>query len=300
MMIFDCSRVAPGDDRVELLDELLVGVELLASVGALGDEDVDVLDDRRVGQQARVAAAEVAREEEPAVLAVLLVVDLDHRRAEDVAGVLVRQRDARQDLGRRLVVQAVEVVDDPFDVVQLEEGFERAVVALDVPQVLALDAGRVAEHDVEDVARGPGGVDRPGIAGAGEAGQAADVVVVRVRDDDRVERAGVEGEVAVGALGAHAIGVEQAAVEQDSVRADLQQVCAAGDLPGGPMKRDAQAIVLPPRDDHAAEAGGFELALDRGCLRRESGISRSMMPLCPENPVTSRADAPVGRSGRGA
>ena len=35
----------PGDDRVELLDQPVVGVELAVAVGALGDEDVDVLDD---------------------------------------------------------------------------------------------------------------------------------------------------------------------------------------------------------------------------------------------------------------
>ena len=91
----------PRDDRVELLDQLVVRVELAVAVGALGDQDVDVLDDRRVGQEAHVPAAEVAGEDEPAVAAVLAVVELDHGRAEDVAGVEVGQRDARDDLGRR-------------------------------------------------------------------------------------------------------------------------------------------------------------------------------------------------------
>ena len=35
----------PGDDRVELLDQPVVGIELAVAVGALRDQDVDVLDD---------------------------------------------------------------------------------------------------------------------------------------------------------------------------------------------------------------------------------------------------------------
>ena len=46
----------PGDDRVQLLDQPVVGVELAIAVGALRDQDVDVLDERRVGQQAACSA----------------------------------------------------------------------------------------------------------------------------------------------------------------------------------------------------------------------------------------------------
>ena len=56
--------------------------------------------DGRVGQQVRVAAAEVAGEDEPAVAAVFAIVDLDDRRAQDVAGVEVGQGHARHDFAR--------------------------------------------------------------------------------------------------------------------------------------------------------------------------------------------------------
>ena len=115
------------------------------------------------------------------------------------------------------------MLHDPLDVVQLEQGVDRGVAAGQVAQVLALDAGAVAEHHVEDVAGGAGHVDRPGVAGAGQARDLADVVVVRVRDDDRVEGARVERELAVRAVGAHPVRVEEPAVQEDAVRADLQK-----------------------------------------------------------------------------
>ena len=63
----------PGDDRVQLLDQPVVRIELAVAVGALGDQDVDVLDRRRIGQEVRVAAAQVAGEDEPARPAVFAI-----------------------------------------------------------------------------------------------------------------------------------------------------------------------------------------------------------------------------------
>ena len=124
MMILDWRRMARGDDGVELLDELIVRVELLVAVSALGDEDVDILDRRRVGQESHVPTAEVAGEDEPSGLAVLDVIELGDRRAEDVAGVLVGQGDAVQDLGRLVVGEPLELLHDELDVGEFEEGLD--------------------------------------------------------------------------------------------------------------------------------------------------------------------------------
>ena len=51
---------------------------------------------------------------------------------------------------------------------------------------------------------------------------------------------------AVRALRVDPVGVVQAAVEQDPAIADLEEVGAAGHLPGGPVERDAQPIFLRP------------------------------------------------------
>ena len=95
------------------------------------------------------------------------------------------------------------------------------------------------------VARGR--VDRPPVAGADQAREPADVVVVGVRDNHGVELAGVERELTIGAVGIGPIGVKEPVVEQDPVSVDLQQVGRARHLPGRAMERDTQTTILPPR-----------------------------------------------------
>ena len=244
-----CKRVARATIACNCLIRVSYDSSSRVAVGALADEDVDVLDDRRVGEEPHVAPAEVAGEEEAAVAAVLAEVELHHRRAEDVAGVVERQVHAGEDLAGLGVGDALEPLDDPLDVGQVEQGLDRAVLAVAqvaVARILALDPGAVAEHDAEDVGRGVGGQDRPVVAGPDQAGEAADVVVVGVRDDHRVEVAGVERELAVRAVRVHPVGVEQAAIEQDPRPADLHQVGAARHLLRRAMERDAQPIILPP------------------------------------------------------
>ncbi len=88
-------------------------------------------------------------------------------------------------------------------------------------------------------------IDRPAIARLDQDRQAADVVVVGVRDDHRIQLAGIERQLAVGALGMDAFRIKQPAIEQDPRRADLQKVGAARDLPGRTVKRDSQPSSLP-------------------------------------------------------
>ena len=57
------------------------------------------------------------------------------------------------------------------------------------------------------------GVNRPCVSGADQAGQPPDVVVMGVRDDHRIERAGVERELTVRAVGIDSIRVKQPTVE---------------------------------------------------------------------------------------
>ena len=251
MTILLCKPGRPGDDRVQLLDQPVVGIELAVAVGALGNQDVDVLDRRRVGEEVGVAPAQVAGEDEPARPAVLAVIELDDRRAQDVAGFEIGQGHARHDFRRLVVGQALESLDDPLDVGQLEQRLECldvGVAEMGVAHFLALDPRAVAEHDVGDVAGGRRGVDRPGIAGPDQARQAADVVVVGVRHDHRVERARVERELAVGAVGIDPVGIEQPAIKQDPPGIDLQQMGAARDFLGRAVKRDSQPNYLPTID----------------------------------------------------
>ena len=202
-----------------------------------------LLDQGRVGEQAGAPASQVAGEDEPPALAVLGEIELDDRRAQDVPGVQVGEADARHDLARLVVANPVEPLDDPLDVQEVEQGLGRLDVGMaemGVAHVLALDPRAVAEHDAGDVGRGGRDVDRTVVPRLDQAREPADMVVVGVRDDDRVERAGVERELAVGAAGVDPLGIEEAAIEQQPVRADLQQMGATGDLPGRSMERDSQ------------------------------------------------------------
>ena len=215
----------PRDDRVELLDQPVVRVELAIAVGALRDEDVDVLDRRRVGQEMRVPPAQVAGEDESTLPAILPVIELDDRRAQDVPGVEVGQGDPRHHLDRRPVRHAVEPLDQPFDVGQLEERFDRIqlrILHVGVAHFLALDPCAVAQHHAGDIARGRGGEDRPVISRPDQDREATDVVVVGVGDDHRVQFAGIERHLAVRTLGMDSFRIEQPAIEQNPFGTDLQ------------------------------------------------------------------------------
>ena len=241
----------PGDDGVQLLHQAVVGIELAVAVGALGDQDIDVLDRRRIGQQMGVAAAQVAGEDEAAGAAVFAIVELHDRRAENVPGVEVGQGHARHDFHRLVVGNALEPLDHPLDVGQVKErlgSLDVRVFEMGVAHFLTLDARTVAKHDVGDVARGGRREDRSRIASPDQARETADVVVVGVRDDHRVERAGVKRELAVGAVGIDSVGIEQPAVEQDPLGIDLQQMSAARDRSGRAVERDSQPNYLPTID----------------------------------------------------
>ena len=129
------------------------------------------------------------------------------------------------------------------------------VAEMGVSHFFALDPRTVAEHDVGDIASGGSGVDRPGIPCPDEARQPPDVVVVGMRDDHRIERAGVKLEPTVRPVGIDAIRVKQPTIEQNPPRIDLQKMGTARDLPGRAVERDSQPGYLPTIDRAPAGHG---------------------------------------------
>src|SRR5579864_5078748 len=120
-----------------------------------------------------VTTAEVAGEDEPPRAAVLAVVQLDDRRTQDVARVVVGELNVVEDLLRLTVVQTAEILDHPFDVGQFEQrfdGFGLRIAQVAVTRILALYAGAVTQHDADDGSRGARYVDWPLEAGAHETG----------------------------------------------------------------------------------------------------------------------------------
>ena len=154
---------------------------------------------------------------------------------------------------------------------------------------LTLDPRTVAQHHVGDVAGGRRREDRPGIASPDQARETADVVVMGVGDDHRVERPGVERELAVGAVGINPIGIKQPAVEQDPPGIDLQQMGAARDLSGRAMERDSQPKYLPTIDSCPAQRPRHPVhAGQRDRLRSRPIVLEPVRPVSPSLDVKTR------------
>ena len=153
------------------------------------------------------------------------------------------------------------------------------VAEMGVADFLTLNPRTVAEHDVGDVASGRRRIDWPGISATDQAGETPNVVVVSVRHDHRVQRAWVERELAVGAVGINSVRIEQPAVKQDSPGIDLQQMSAARDFLGRAVERDSQPNYLPTID--RAPAAHPEHAADRTALTPLRAANQSSLG-CPQ------------------
>ena len=99
--------------------------------------------------------------------------------------------------------------------------------------VIALDLGRVLQHDAGQVARGKGAVDVALEALAAEVRQIAAVIDMRVAEDDRIDLLRVEGEVAVALDGFAAPALEQAALQQQPLAVELEEIQRPGRRAGG-------------------------------------------------------------------
>src|SRR5207248_11224404 len=123
------------------------------------------------------------------------------------------------------------------------EGVGLAVVPADGAGdagVLLLDAGRVGEHHVGQVAGGGGAVDRAVEALADEVGQVAAVVDVGVAEYDRIHVTRVKGKLRRGLRFRPPAGGE-AAVQQNCAAGGFDQVHRAGYGPGGAPKGDGRS-----------------------------------------------------------
>ncbi len=67
-----------GDDRVQLLHQAIVRIELAITVGALGDQYINALNRSRIGKEVGAPAAQVAGEDESAWSAVLAEIELKY------------------------------------------------------------------------------------------------------------------------------------------------------------------------------------------------------------------------------
>ena len=212
--------------------------------------------------------------------AVFAIVELDDRRAQDVPGVEVGQGHARHDFhaaagtAARLIRSTIHSTSTSSNSGSGASmcGYLRWALRTSSRWIRALSRSMtLAMSPVAGVV-----IDRPGISRPDQAGEPPDVVVMGVRDDHRVERAGVERELAVGAVGIDPIGVKQPAVEQNPPGADLQQMSAARDLPGRAVERDSQPSYLPTIDRAPAQR-----PRQAPCRGNAIAFARGQSSLCP-------------------
>ena len=169
-----------------------VGVVLVhtIAVGGFDQQVVGALDGDGIGQHRPVVAAQVAAKQDRRSADA-------HARvggAEEVTGGDEVHLDPGGDRHRPLVADRLEQRHGTEGIGLAVQGQRRLVprepVAVRVCRVLFLDAPGIGQHDAAQILRAGGAEHTPGKALHDDARQIADVVEVRVRQHDRVERRG--------------------------------------------------------------------------------------------------------------
>ena len=207
-----------------------------------------------MAQDRLVRLAEVAREEQPVVVAVVAAdVELDERRAEDVACVEELKRDAARDLARLVHVRRDEELHERVDVGLLVQRLEEllpflAALLVDVVEVALLQEARVAQHDVAEVRRRLAREDAPGEALPHELRKVPRVVDVRMGENDVVDRLRIDREVSVLLERLLAVPLVEPAVEQDALAVRLDEM-------HGPRRRLSRSVESDFHTPIIAKAG---------------------------------------------
>ena len=186
-------------------------------------------------------AADIAGEDNRSLVATLTQGELDHRRSQNVTGVVEAGGDAVGDIGLN------PVIDLPRKAAQRGLGighcvkwplgitaaatFMAVAAALEV-SIFFLYFGRVEQHHLGDVGGGVGAVD-----------VALEALNANFRDKPGVVQVGVGQQDGIEAGGGYAerfpvpvdefTFLKEAAVDEDAGAVHFQQVARAGDVPGG-------------------------------------------------------------------
>ena len=233
-------RIDRGADLVAEHDAAVLGggVDAVAvAIGALAEDVVEAARPGRVRVEELVVGADVGGEEDADGALAVLRLDLDRGRAEEMAGVPEPRPDARQRLEPGRIADLAELLETARGIGHAVDRLDRRPVLPGVPLVELLDlhlldVGRIGQHDAGEVDGGRGGVDRPGIAVAGELRQEAGMVDMGVAEDDGAEVARDEGEGAVVELLLGLRALEHAAIDEELAVVGLEPEARAGDAAG--------------------------------------------------------------------
>src|SRR5262249_31735604 len=104
--------------------------------------------------------------------------------------------------------------------------------------VVPLNARRIHEHDRRQIARGERAINISRVALPAKVGEVAAMINVRVAQHHRVERFGVEGEIAIALDGFLALALKEAALQQQPRAVDFEQIHRAGRRARGAEEMD--------------------------------------------------------------
>ena len=132
--------------------------------------------------------------------------------------ITIGQMDPFNDLGGNVIGKSLKPFNHPFHVMQLEQGFNgldgtlivitHRASGFGLTDILALDAGTVSQHDIQNVGRGGRGVNWAPVSRPHQAGEPANMIVVRMRYHDRIKAERVKRKVAVRAIRIQAVRIE--------------------------------------------------------------------------------------------
>jgi hypothetical protein len=138
-----------------------------------------------------------------------------------VTGVDESEGDAIRNRNGALVSNVHKVSDAFLGILFRIKWFEKFLASLfptlvEPLRILNLDARRICQDDLAEVARCEGGVDVPAKAILFEVGQIATVIDVRVRKHDSVDGRGVEEEVTISIPGVVTPSLIETAIEKNA------------------------------------------------------------------------------------
>ena len=232
------------------LDVVGARVELVG-VSRLDDQDVGAGRIFVVAEYRLVRLAEVAREKQSVVVAVVgSDVELNERRTENVTSIEKLKRYSAAYLARRVHVRRNKELHQRIDVAFLVKRLKwllafLATLLVDVLEVALLEKARVAQHHVAQVGRGLPCEHASAKALPDELRQVAAVVDVRVGEDHVVDLRGIDWEVPVLFERLLAVALVQPAVEQYPLAVRFYKMHGASRRLRRPVESYSHAMIIP-------------------------------------------------------
>ena len=199
--------------------------------------------DRRVPHERFVPLSDVSRKEEGFFLSAFADDNLDHRGSEDMSGVVKDGFDAVVEFDGCPVIRLLDEREGSlhvFDGVKGDFGMQRRAFLLAVPflfvgRVFFLDSCRIHENDGDEIGRGRGGQDGAGESLGHDPGDETGMVKMGMRQENRVDAVGRNGEIVPIAFCERAFLID-AAVHEKAKPSGFEERAGSRDLLSGSEK----------------------------------------------------------------